>query len=354
MTSGFPYFLYRRDRTQRKGGGVFCMVRSFLDCTEVKLNTNMAPDILCCDILIHVAASPLRIISVYRPPNTKPADDHYWIISLILAHSVNYNSLNSYFLSVDWLTLFDNFTSASDVYKRFCKQLYMTFSHFVEFKAPQMTRTVYPIHIRNLAAQKERLSLSLDRPLEDDLYRKVCRDLDGHVKKFLANREHRLTRGSNLKRLFHYIRQKSRDNLGLPTLFDASGKKYISDTQKARILGEYFASVFCTGSEQSVPDVRGIPHVESGLSGIFFHPEDVRKMLESIKPSTFVTASLTDSQSGVLRKRFIACFALLNIYTSLSYIATSPDVKVQMYADDIKIYAALTILPTSKEVQAVI
>ncbi|KAK6053782.1 hypothetical protein COOONC_08711 [Cooperia oncophora] len=184
LTGGFPYFLYRKDRTQRKGGGVCCIVRSFLNCTEVKLNTNMAPDILCCDILMHGAASPLRIISVYRPPNTSP------------------------------------------------------------FRTPQTIRTAYSIHVRNLVAQKERLFLSLNRPLENNLYRKVCRDLDGHVKKLLANREHRLTRGSNLKRLFHYIRQKTRDNSGLPTLLDTSGKKYISDMQKARILGEYFASVF--------------------------------------------------------------------------------------------------------------
>ncbi|KAK6059580.1 hypothetical protein COOONC_02792 [Cooperia oncophora] len=120
---------------------------------------------------------------------------HYWIISLILAHSVNYKALNSYFLSVDWLTLFDNFTSASDVYKRFCEQLYMAFSPFFKFKTPQTIRTAYP-YIKN-----ERLFLSLNRPLENNLYRKVCRDLDGHVK-LLANREHRLTRGSNLKTAF--------------------------------------------------------------------------------------------------------------------------------------------------------
>ncbi|KAK6042077.1 hypothetical protein COOONC_20418, partial [Cooperia oncophora] len=87
LTGGFPYFLYRKDRTQRKGGGVCCIVRSFLNCTEVKLNTNIAPDILCCDIVTHGAASPLRIISVYRPPNTTPADD-----STLLDHLLDLSS----------------------------------------------------------------------------------------------------------------------------------------------------------------------------------------------------------------------------------------------------------------------
>ncbi|KAK6035051.1 hypothetical protein COOONC_27442 [Cooperia oncophora] len=178
----------------------------------------------------------------------------------------------------------------------------MAFSHFVEFKAPQMTRT------------KERLFLSLNRPLEDNLYRKVCRDLDGHVKKLLANREHRLTRG-----------QKSRDNSGLPTLLDTSGKKYISDMQKARILGEYFASVFSsTGSEQNVPDVRGIPHIESRLSGIFFHPEDVRKMLERIKPSTSETY---DGIPQIVYKKCASslCLPLTHIFNISMILGEVPD-----------------------------
>ncbi|KAK6037481.1 hypothetical protein COOONC_25013, partial [Cooperia oncophora] len=86
--------------------------------------------------------------------------------------NVNYDRLNEYLSNVDWLGLFNNYVSMDDIYRRFCKTVYKALALFVPLKFPQLRPFKYPLHIRNLLAQKERLFRILDNPMSCPLYRK--------------------------------------------------------------------------------------------------------------------------------------------------------------------------------------
>ncbi|KAK6051163.1 hypothetical protein COOONC_11332 [Cooperia oncophora] len=122
------------------------------------------------------------------------------------------------FASTDWLGLFNNYVSMDDIYRRFCKTVYKALTLFVPLKFPQRRPIKYPLHIRNLLAQKERLFRILDNPMSCPLYRKVCRDVDYHLKKFVSNLERHLGNQASLKRLHQYVRCKFKSKTPLPTL----------------------------------------------------------------------------------------------------------------------------------------
>ncbi|KAK6062083.1 hypothetical protein COOONC_00249 [Cooperia oncophora] len=152
---------------------------------------------------------------------------------------VNYDRLNEYLSNVDWLGLFNNYVSMDDIYWRFCKTIYKALALFVPLKFPQRRPIKYPLHIRSLLAQKERLFWILDNPMSCPLFRKVCRDVDHYLKKFVSNLERHLGNQASLK--LRSLQVQIQDPL--PTLKDL-GSTILSEPSKAQALGKYFASVF--------------------------------------------------------------------------------------------------------------
>ncbi|KAK6035570.1 hypothetical protein COOONC_26925, partial [Cooperia oncophora] len=245
-------------------GGVCCLVRGNLHVHSVDRASPNKADVLCVDLLCPHNASRIRFILVYRPPNMSKNEDEELIdvlrdtvathtntimlgdfnllffrgsgleqhvslpthgrniLDLVLStfnnirevttssplansdHSIvrfkvlgDFESLDGYLSTVDWLTLFDQYVSMDDVYQRFCRLLYHALSLFV----PMKVREIRPPHITNLLTQKERLFCDLEFPLSSSLYKKVCSDVDRHLKKFIASLERRLGRQTSLKRL---------------------------------------------------------------------------------------------------------------------------------------------------------
>lgn len=152
----------------------------------------------------------------------------------------NYAAMNQYLASINWWSVFQNFQSADDMYMKFCSVMYNGFSNFVPLSFRKVKTVKYPVHIQNLLKQKARLSFSPSSPI----YKKVCSDINLHLKKFLANYERRVGRASATKQLFDYIRCKIKGSVSLPTLEDDCGNTYITDYQKAESLAAYFSSVF--------------------------------------------------------------------------------------------------------------
>ncbi|KAK6045761.1 hypothetical protein COOONC_16734, partial [Cooperia oncophora] len=321
IVTNFPYFLYRLDRKERRGGGVCCLVRGNLHVHSVDRASPNKADVLCVDLLCPHNASRIRFILVYRPPNMSKNEDEelidvlrdtrsrlrlrwqtlitplfvskYWetssysTVPLPDFLNVDYRGLDGYLSTVDWLTLFDQYVSMDDVYQRFCRLLYHALSLFVPMKVREPRPLRYPPHITNLLTQKERLFCDLEFPLSSSLYKKVCSDVDRHLKKFIASLERRLGRQTSLKRLYSYIGNKLKSKCASPALEDQSGTKLCSEFAKAEALGRYFASVFLTADAHnsaedepkwSYDSIRGFPD-------IYFHPFNVYTVLKNLKPS---------------------------------------------------------------------
>ncbi|KAK6053399.1 hypothetical protein COOONC_09096 [Cooperia oncophora] len=118
----------------------------------------------------------------------------------------------------------------------------------------------------------------------------------------------------------------------LSVLHDDSGNRYAEDDQKAEALGGFFASVFVRNSDTSCPNLER--KTSLGLDDFVIHPSEVLRLLKSLK-------NLYDCLSGVPQGGVLSPLLFL-AYTRdrdlPSLLRTHSSVRVQQYADDIKVY----------------
>ena len=189
--------------------------------------------------------------------------------------------------SIDWLYLFDNYYDVNDVYLRFVDVLRCVIAENVPKKNYGAKISHYPRHISNLFGQKNRLFFSLPNPLQSAKYLEICKSLDTHLKKFMANRTRRLARSSNIKGIISYLNHKIKYTSSPPVLIDDNGFRYSSDFAKAEALASFFESTFtdqkCTRSilPMLTREKLSIPCIQY---------ESVLKLLKTLKPSFSETA----------------------------------------------------------------
>lgn len=200
--------------------------------------------------------------------------------------NADYKGLDKYFSRIDWLKLFNDYSTVAEVYLRFCRVVYCALSFFVPFKTKFLSTFKYPKQIANLIEQKKRLFHQLENPLSNSLYKQVCFDLEAHLRKFHANRERRLANRTSLSKLHQYIRYRIKRNTSVPILIDENGRSCSKDCEKAEALGRYFASVFSTYvSSETRKQITESGTRRFGMSKIYFHPEEVSSVLKKLNPS---------------------------------------------------------------------
>lgn len=218
---------------------------------------------------------------------------------------VDYNRLNCYLEGVDWCKVFCGYSDIDGVYYRFCLVLYQLFAKVVPFRYQRVGLQQYPPYLRNLFEQKSRLFSRLSRPLVHPLYKKVCSEINRHIKRYTAYRERRLL-ASNKRALFSYLRTKIKGTSEIPVLKDQAGCFLHTDQDKANALGKYFASVFDNATH--VNDLGGMTEhqldyrlsdLSSGISVV--RPSEVLHILKRLK------SSLSATYDGIPQAVFQKC-----------------------------------------------
>ncbi|KAK6050943.1 hypothetical protein COOONC_11551 [Cooperia oncophora] len=176
LSSRLPYDVVRLDRSDKRGGGVCCVIKNTLTSRIVRHDIRSKADVLCVDILPHYGYSPFRFVIVYRPPDSLISDDenliellatfisteretvvrepthenrildliltttpsitnvslmpplsssdHWVLLYLSLPmpdyHNVDYASVDNSLHNVDWFTVFKGYDSMSDLYRKIC------------------------------------------------------------------------------------------------------------------------------------------------------------------------------------------------------------------------------------------
>ncbi|KAK6764801.1 hypothetical protein RB195_024937 [Necator americanus] len=239
--------------------------------------------------------------------------------------AADYLSLNDYFSGVDWFTLFNQYSSCSDIYRRFCKKVYEGLAKFVPFRFPRPFCSNLPPQLKALISQKQRLFEELNHPLHNPLYKKVCSDIDFHMKRYLRYRERHLVHSKSMKPFYLYLRHKMKGNGKLPGLTDQTGVTYIRDADKANALALHFASVFSSECSNNTPEIVGIGPIQQQCRAIFFHPSDIYKYLKSLKPSVSETY---DGIPPIVYKECAAtlCCPLAHIFNISMLLGEVPEV----------------------------
>ncbi|KAK6009746.1 hypothetical protein OSTOST_25297, partial [Ostertagia ostertagi] len=164
-----------------------------------------------------------------------------------------------------------------DVYNRFLTAVHSLIDRYVPMRRMIHPFDKYPQHIKNLFHQRERLFSTLEDPLLSDRYNRVNRDFTFHLKRYLASKERKLSECRNMKNLFSYARKKKSF-----CLYDSDGRVLTTDSEKANVLADYFASVF--SSTETLLGSTPILVNSECLSPII-DPNLVYKYLRQIKSS---------------------------------------------------------------------
>ncbi|KAK6054091.1 hypothetical protein COOONC_08404 [Cooperia oncophora] len=314
----------------------------------------MKADILSMEIMCFAAKSRIRFAIVYRPSNSNKDDDESLIEYLTtllssgdkmiileqpthedntldiilttspLVHSITVRPplstsdhstihflvdltcpVTSSIPLADFLQEFQ-YISASEVYCRFCSIVYRIFGSFVRLRHQRSALLSFPSHIQNLFSKKHRVFYNSENPLNDPYYKKICCDIDHHLKKFWANYERRLASHSSMKYLHVYLRNKMKFSGRPSVLTDNNGYKCYNDSDKAKALGDYFASVFSPENPSNESMLRSFSYTKPGLSDIYFHPYDIYKVLKHLKPS------ITEPYDGIPPIVFKKCASSLS------------------------------------------
>ncbi|KAK6742458.1 hypothetical protein RB195_009994 [Necator americanus] len=203
---------------------------------------------------------------------------------------VNYSELRKFLARVDWLEVFDNYQSVAEMYRRFCLVMYDSLAKFVPLKFNKNYVPTYRLHLRNLFDQKNRLFYQLDNPLNNALYRKICADLDYHVKKYLVYRERRLSK-TCMKKFHNFLAKRIKQAQKLPVLRTDNGNLIKTDLEKANALAEFFASNYSLKLNERSHNLP-LPTTDSSATQVpqrsfdfVIYPNEVLTVLKRLNPS---------------------------------------------------------------------
>ncbi|KAK6743381.1 hypothetical protein RB195_010563 [Necator americanus] len=203
---------------------------------------------------------------------------------------VNYSELRKFFARVDWAGSFRQLSVGCRNDRRFCLVMYDTLAKFVPLKFNKNYVPTYPLHLRNLFDQKNRLFYQLDNPLNNALYRKICADLDYHMKKYLAYHERRLSK-TCMKKFHNFLAKRIKQAQKLPVLRTDNGNLIKTDLERANALAELFGSNYSLKLNERSHNLP-LPTTDSSVTQIpqrsfdfVIYPNEVLTVLKRLNPS---------------------------------------------------------------------
>ncbi|KAK6035884.1 hypothetical protein COOONC_26611, partial [Cooperia oncophora] len=242
---------------------------------------SLSSDVLCLDLYLPCSLKH-RLILVYRPPRSSTSQDEELI--QIIQDLVSTTTFNSTVLgdlnlninweshlsapmprkevffrrdfknadndkivhaltSIDWWSVFNSYVDIDDVYSRFIAILHEIIDRHVpleQFERHSSSR--YPKHVLNLFNNVIGFFHTLVEPSKSPLFRKVTKELEFHIKRFLTYKVKKMAACKHMKRLYEYINKVKKSPNLHKVLEDSEGIKYTTDSAKAEALADYFAS----------------------------------------------------------------------------------------------------------------
>ena len=124
IEGNLTYYIYRADRSSRKGGGVFCLLKGMLTLNNVERYNISHSSILCTDIVCANYAYLIRFITIYRPPTfERDKDDELLELlrNLVACHypTIILGDLN---LHIDWKNMRAVSLNAKPFFDFFCRK----------------------------------------------------------------------------------------------------------------------------------------------------------------------------------------------------------------------------------------
>ncbi len=272
-----------------------CGLNQFVD-SPTRLNNIL--DVVCCTELMLVCN-----VSVEAGFSTS---DHASILfNVIKSHFCSTNSTNFngfYFRKmdivtakillacVDWSALFRNCDNVEVMWSKFSEVMNDVFMQSVPLFQPKISKFRYPRHIRKLVNRKLKLYRAWKRlgTFESKLtYRKAALDVKNAIIVLRIAKEKEILSAGITHQFYQYVKTQLKTRYGVPPLKGPDDSIVTTDSDKAEILNQQFASVF-------IEDNAVLPPILSFTTGskllkFFINQEIARKTMCKLRPSFSLT-----------------------------------------------------------------
>lgn len=229
------------------------------------------------------AAAPLL------PPVVEPEDT----LCFYNYTAGDYVGLNTYLAAIDWSKVFTNIEDINASWQSFADIVHKAIELFVPVKVfdPSLSRKdikLLPLYIRQLYRKKNaiwRLYRQHKTDVLRDKYKASCNKCKTVYTQYIINKENDLIEKGNLGSFYRYVNKKLVFKSGVGVLKDNDGVFIYDDETKAKLLNEFYSSVFVSDNN-ILPDFACRVGDESELSDMQFSPDIVFKHLSKLKPKT--------------------------------------------------------------------
>ena len=160
--------------------------------------------------------------------------------------SADYEKINAYLSKLDWKLILGKSFDINSLYNKFIQVIWDCILNFIPINTRNKKTFKFPSHILRLRHYKNILWHKGRRIDNNAKFRKVSKDLDREIKKFLRNSEKNFI-NRNPKNLFRLIKTKKGHQINIPSLIN-DGKVMTSDFDKAQHFMETFYEVYTSPS----------------------------------------------------------------------------------------------------------
>ena len=190
----------------------------------------------------------------------------------------NIDLLRALLQGINWSIEFSCCAHVDDFYSVFINVLFKCISVSVPKCRAFMHSKKFPKYIYDLERKKLQLWRKRKLPGGQNKYRKFALRCTNAKRKFVQSREMSILNSRDLSKFYSYAKSKRVNQTGIAPLYDSNGVICVENQDKARILNDYFCSVFTEDDGRELPPFI-LENVRSKLSFINFTPQLVCKFL---------------------------------------------------------------------------
>jgi len=244
----------------------------------------------------------------------------------------DYEGLNTYLSSVNWPDVFTDITDINGCWQSFTDILYKGIELFVPVKVFDPTvskkeRKLLPLFIRQLYRKKNVAWRLYKQYKTDELlakYKASCDKCKNTYYQYVLSKENALIENGNLGSFYRYVNSKLVFKSGVGVLKDSNGVFIYDDIAKAKLLNDFYSSVFVSDNNilpafpQRVPD-------DCELSNVEFTPDVVFRHLSELNAKS---GGGPDGLTSVLLINVASTLAqpLSLLYTASFELSAIPDI----------------------------
>ena len=198
--------------------------------------------------------------------------------------NADFDSINRYLFNVDWLVLKSNNLTVERFWSAICEKLNFCIDNYVPLKRKRKKPTRSKV-LRKLAYKKKKYyKKSKNNDLYKIKYKDICKQYCARVKYESFERENSIVNHANLNMFYSYVNSKLKSKTPIaPIISNDDDIVFTDDANKARILNDYFCTVF-TVDNNILPVCDKFD--KHSINTVIFNFENVYKALRNLPDKT--------------------------------------------------------------------